>query len=56
MILTIIIIIFVLCLYKHFKPSIDIIMNTDTKSIILWYNVYEAGDIKRLYKILFTYK
>lgn len=56
MITIILIIIFVLCLYKHFRPSIDIIMNTNTKSIILWYNIYETGDIKRVYKVLITLK
>lgn len=40
-------------LYAHFKPNIDIVINSYTISLILWYNIRIDEEIRRDYKVLF---
>lgn len=52
----IVLILFIVCIYIYYKPSIDIIYTPTRCKVLLWYNDYSDNSIKRDYIHILEYK
>lgn len=52
---TIFIILLIIRLYNYYNPSIDIVCNEHSKSIVLWYSTYEENIEIRNQRTLITF-
>ena len=52
----IVLMLFIICIYIYYKPSIDIIYTSNSCKILLWYNEYMDNSIKRDYIHILEYR